>query len=105
MAREIKYIKTGVQGIDSILKGGLYPSSSVLVSGPPGSGKSILGMQYIFRGAKDLGERGLMISVEETNDSLADYAASLGWDEWGDLVKKKLITVVTDDYFSTLDLP
>ena len=46
-----------------------------------------------------------MISVEETDDSLADYAASLGWDEWGDLVKKKLITVVTDDYFSTLDLP
>jgi KaiC/GvpD/RAD55 family RecA-like ATPase len=105
MAREITYIKTGVQGIDAILKGGLYPSSSVLVSGPPGSGKSILGMQYIFKGAKDLGERGLMISVEETNDSLADYAGSLGWDEWGDLVKKKLITVVTDDYFSTQDLP
>lgn len=58
MAREIKYIKTGVQGIDVILKGGLYPSSSVLVSGPPGSGKSILGMQYIFKGAKDLGSGG-----------------------------------------------
>jgi KaiC/GvpD/RAD55 family RecA-like ATPase len=104
MAREIKYVKTGVQGIDAIMKGGLYPSASVLVSGPPGSGKSILGMQYIFYGARE-GERGLMVSVDETNDSLEDYAASLGWGEWGELVKKKLITTVTDDYFSRLDLP
>jgi KaiC/GvpD/RAD55 family RecA-like ATPase len=104
MAREIKYVKTGVQGIDAIMKGGLYPSASVLVSGPPGSGKSILGMQYIFYGARE-GERGLMVSVDETNDSLEDYAASLGWSEWGELVKKKLITTVTDDYFSSLDLP
>ena len=84
MAREIKYVKTGVPGVDAILKGGIYPASAVLVSGPPGSGKSIFGMQYISTGVKDLAEPGLMVAVEETDESLSDYAASLGWDDWDD---------------------
>jgi KaiC/GvpD/RAD55 family RecA-like ATPase len=105
MAQSIDYIKTGVPGVDSILDGGIYPGSAVLVSGPPGSGKSIFGMQFIYAGAKEYGEDGMIISIEETDDSLSGYARSIGWEEWDPLVKKGSITTLTGDYFSRLDLP
>src|SRR5271157_151049 len=104
MVQSISFVKTGVPGVDIILNGGIYPGSAVLISGPPGSGKSILGMQYVYAGAKDYGEGGLVIAIEETDESLNEYAASIGWDDWGELVKKGSITMMTSDYFSRLDL-
>jgi KaiC/GvpD/RAD55 family RecA-like ATPase len=101
----VNYVKTGVPGADAILNGGLYPASSVLVSGPPGSGKSILGMQFVYAGARDFGEGGLILAIEETDRSLSEYAASIGMDRWDELVNGGSITPVTDDYFSKLDLP
>jgi KaiC/GvpD/RAD55 family RecA-like ATPase len=100
----VNYVKTGVPGADIILNGGLYPASSVLVSGPPGSGKSIFGMQFVYAGAKE-GEGGLILAIEETDRSLSEYAASIGMDRWDELVNGGSITPVTDDYFSKFDLP
>jgi KaiC/GvpD/RAD55 family RecA-like ATPase len=105
MSDNIPFVKTGIPGVDTVLKGGIYPSSSVTVSGPPGSGKSIFGMQFIYYGAKDLGEKGLIIAIEESNDSLAEYASSIGWNDWKSLVEKDSITVVSNDYFMKTDLP
>jgi KaiC/GvpD/RAD55 family RecA-like ATPase len=101
----VNYVKTGVPGADTILNGGLYPASSVLVLGPPGSGKSIFGMQFVYAGARDFGEGGLILAIEETDRSLSEYAASIGLDRWDELVNGGSITPVTDDYFSKLDLP
>jgi KaiC/GvpD/RAD55 family RecA-like ATPase len=100
----VKYVKTGVPGADVILNGGLYPASSVLVSGPPGSGKSILGMQFVYAGAQQ-GEGGLLIAIEETDQSLSEYAASIGMDRWDELVSGGQIALITDDYFSKRDMP
>ncbi|MCD1295377.1 ATPase [Methanocella sp. CWC-04] len=105
MANDVSYVKTGIPGVDSVLKGGIYPSSAVTISGPPGSGKSIFGMQFIYYGAKDYGEDGLIISVEESNTSLSEYARSIGWGEWDSLVEKGAITVISNDYFMKTDLP
>jgi KaiC/GvpD/RAD55 family RecA-like ATPase len=105
MAQSINYVKTGVPGADAILNGGLYPASSVLVSGPPGSGKSILGMQFVYAGARDFGEGGFIVAIEETDQSLSEYAASIGLDRWDELVNSGSITPMTDDYFSKRDLP
>ncbi len=105
MVQTVNYIKTGVPGADAILNGGFYPASSVLVSGPPGSGKSIFGMQFVYRGARDFGEGGLIMAIEETDRSLSEYAASIGLDGWDGLVNNGSITPVTDDYFSKRDLP
>jgi len=101
----VNYVKTGVPGADAILNGGIYPASSVLVSGPPGSGKSILGMQFVYAGARDFGEGGLIMAIEETDQSLSEYAASIGMDGWDALVNSGSITLMTDDYFSKRDLP
>lgn len=105
MAHSVSFVKTGVPGADAMLNGGIYPGSAVLISGPPGSGKSILGMQFVYAGAREYGEGGLMMAIEETDMSLSEYAASLGLSEWDSLVKKGAISIVTDDYFSRLDLP
>jgi KaiC/GvpD/RAD55 family RecA-like ATPase len=105
MAHRIDYVKTGVPGADTILEGGIYPGSAVLVSGPPGSGKSIFGMQFVYAGARDYGQGGLMVAIEETDISLSEYAGSIGMDRWDELVEKGLITPVTDDYLSKMDLP
>ncbi len=104
MALSVNYVKTGVPGVDTILNGGIYPGSAVLVSGPPGSGKSILGMQYAYQGAKDYGENGLIVAIEETDVSLSEYAASIGWNDWDGLVKKGSIQPLTNDYFARFDL-
>ena len=73
-------IKTGVQGLDHVLKGGLRRNSSVLVTGAPGTGKTILALQFIYYGAKDYDENGIFISTEESLDVLDQSAKNLGMD-------------------------
>jgi KaiC/GvpD/RAD55 family RecA-like ATPase len=102
--REKRYVRTGIPGVDAMLKGGLYPGSAVLVSGPPGSGKSIFGMQFIRSGAAEFGEPGLFISVEDTAGGLSDYAASLGWDDWERLSASGGISAIGTDYFMSASL-
>ncbi|MFP4188366.1 MAG: RAD55 family ATPase [Halobacteriales archaeon] len=79
-------IKTGIDGLDSILNGGLRRDSTVLVSGNPGTGKSILGAQYLDYGVRERGEGGVYLTFEETVDDVVEAAESIGMDEWGDHV-------------------
>ena len=58
-------VETGITGLDELIEGGFLESSSVLVAGGPGCGKTIFGMQYIYKGAADYGEPGIFISMEE----------------------------------------
>lgn len=72
-------IKLGVSRIDELLDGGILRGSSVLVSGVSGTGKTVLLLEILYRGALK-GERGLMISFEETPERLRETAQGLGWD-------------------------
>ncbi|MFH2028674.1 MAG: ATPase domain-containing protein [Nanoarchaeota archaeon] len=87
-----KKIKVGIPGLDDLLKGGLREGSSVLVTGPPGTGKTIFALQFIIEGAKK-GEPGIYITSEETVDDLREYAIGLGW-PIKELEKKGLITII-----------
>ena len=62
----VELIKTGISGLDQVLKGGLRRNSSILVTGAPGTGKTILALQFIYYGAKDYNENGIFISTEES---------------------------------------
>jgi predicted ATP-dependent serine protease len=42
-------VKTGIAGLDEILEGGFLPGSSVLLEGAPGTGKTNLGLQILYR--------------------------------------------------------
>ena len=77
---KIERIKTGVPGLDDVLNGGIPKGSVVLLSGPTGSGKTILGLQFIVNGAELYNERGVYISFEENRRDLVEQAAMFGWD-------------------------
>jgi len=72
-------LATGIPGFDEILKGGINENSSVLITGAPGTGKSVLCLQYIYEGAKR-GEGGVYITSEEDVTSLRKNAKSLDMD-------------------------
>lgn len=70
---------TGITGLDEILNGGVPVGGLTVVSGGPGSGKTILGLEFLFRGAME-GRPGIMLTFEEREDALRAYARSFGWD-------------------------
>jgi circadian clock protein KaiC len=76
----MKRVKTGIKGFDGLIEGGIPEGSVILVSGTPGTGKTILGMQYLHNGVKDYKENGLYVSFEERKENLYRQAASFGWD-------------------------
>ena len=72
-------IETGIAGLDKMLTGGFVAGSANLVRGAPGTGKTVLALQYLLHGV-ELNEPGLLISFEEFPQSLQHDAQSLGWD-------------------------
>jgi circadian clock protein KaiC len=70
--------KTGVEGLDNILSGGLIANRLYLINGDPGSGKTTLALQYLLEGAKH-GQRCLYITLSETKEELTAGARSHGW--------------------------
>jgi KaiC/GvpD/RAD55 family RecA-like ATPase len=76
---EIFRAGTGVPGLDELIQGG-YPKGGVhMVSGPPGSGKSLLGMQFLLEGARK-GESGMYISLEEREINIYRAMKGVGID-------------------------
>ncbi len=72
-------VATGVAGLDDILEGGLPKGRTTLVSGGPGTGKTVLALEFVYRGAV-AGEPGIIVAFEEEADAVRQNAASLGWD-------------------------
>jgi circadian clock protein KaiC len=68
----------GVPGLDEILGGGLARKRVYLIEGVPGSGKTTLAFQFLLEGA-NAGEKGLYITLSETEEELREAAASHGW--------------------------
>ncbi|HKJ58779.1 MAG TPA: ATPase domain-containing protein, partial [Halobacteriales archaeon] len=83
----MELVKTGIEGIDKILNGGIVKNATVLVSGNPGTGKSLLGIQYIYNGVREYDEKGIYLSFEENAEDIAQAAESIGFDEWSELVE------------------
>jgi len=76
---EVDRIHTGIEKLDWLLSGGLPRNSVTLVSGTPGSGKTIMCFQYINEGLKN-GERCLYLTSDERIDSIIRQARELGFD-------------------------
>ncbi len=69
--------KTGIEGLDNIIGGGLPKNSITLVSGPPGSGKSIFCLQFLFEGLKE-GEKCLFLTLDKKVEGIITQAEELG---------------------------
>ena len=76
----MKRVKTGVPGLDELIEGGFPEGSSILVSGGPGTGKSIFCMEYLYNGAKDYGDAGLYATLEEGPHNLWWNMQRFNWD-------------------------
>lgn len=84
--RPLKKCPTGISGLDEITLGGLPKGRSTLICGGAGSGKTLLGLEFLIRGAREFGENGVCISFEETPEDITQNVASLGFSV-DDLVK------------------
>jgi circadian clock protein KaiC len=71
---------SGIGGLDEVTGGGLPRSRTTLVCGGAGCGKTLMGLQFLVRGALDYGEPGVLVAFEESTEALAQNVASLGWD-------------------------
>ena len=69
----------GVPALDAMLHGGLTVGSTTLISGTPGSGKTLLGLQFLADGAR-AGEHGLLIGFMESAVQLREKARVFGFD-------------------------
>jgi circadian clock protein KaiC len=68
----------GISGLDDILLGGLRRNRLFLFEGSPGAGKTTLALQFLLEGAR-IGEKGLYITLSETEAELREVALSHGW--------------------------
>jgi len=71
---------TGITGLDEITGGGLPSGRPTLVCGAAGSGKTLLSLEFIIRGAIEFGEPGVFMAFEEKPEELAMNVKSLGFD-------------------------
>src|ERR1700683_3560060 len=88
-------IKTGISGLDRILMGGIPRTNVILVEGATGSGKTLLGTEFIYRGITEFNEPGIIVVFEISPDKLIRDAATLGWDLAALQAQKKLQIVFT----------
>ncbi len=72
--------KSGIKGLDELIEGGIPKSSSVLVSGGAGTGKTILAMQYIYNGAKLYNEPGVYVTLETNVKNIVWNMQNFDWD-------------------------
>ncbi len=96
-------VKTGIKGLDTLVEGGFPKGRSVLVSGGCGTGKTILSMQYIYSGAKDFGEPGVYVTLDERPDLLREDCLRFGWD-LAKLEDKNLMQII-DGSIAKLGIP
>jgi circadian clock protein KaiC len=68
---------TGIKGFDEITEGGLPKNRTTLFSGSTGTGKTLLGIDFLINGATRYDEPGVFMSFEETEDELYEDVASL----------------------------
>ena len=81
---------TGITGFDEISAGGLPRGRTSIVCGGPGCGKTMLGLEFLVRGAEQFGEPGVLLAFEETPQEMTQNVASLGFDLTRLCERKKL---------------
>ncbi|MGN6111393.1 MAG: ATPase domain-containing protein [Luteimonas sp.] len=77
-AQDAQPVATGIDGLDTILEGGLTPNRLYLVEGLPGAGKTTMALQFLREGVRR-GETVLYVTLSETEAELREVAASHGW--------------------------
>lgn len=72
--------KTGIYGLDELVEGGFPKGRNILISGGCGSGKTIMAMQYAYRGATEFKEPAVYVTLDERPPMLRQDMERFGWD-------------------------
>jgi circadian clock protein KaiC len=88
-------IKTGIQGLDDILLGGIPRENLIVVQGESGAGKTLFGTEFIYRGISEFDEPGMIVVFETSAQKLIRDAAAMGWDLEELQARRKLQIVFT----------
>lgn len=80
-----KRAKVGISTLDNMLGEGIPYGSSILVSGVAGTGKTLLLLEFIYKGFTEFKEKGIFFSFEETTERLIANARIMGWDIEGEM--------------------
>src|SRR5690349_245449 len=91
-ARTLLKTPTGIEGLDEITNGGLPSGRTTLICGSHGSGKTVLGMEFLVHGVVEYNEPGVFVAFEETEKELGQNVASFGYD-LADLQKQGKLTI------------
>ena len=87
-------VKTGIKGFDKLVEGGFPRGKIILLSGTPGTCKTIFALQFLYNGATQFNEKGLYISFEERMQNLKNQALQFGWD-FDKLEKEKKVEIIS----------
>src|ERR1700676_3132122 len=90
---ESALIQTGIYGLDQIFLGGILKGNVILVQGTAGVGKTLLGVEFIYRGITEHDEPGIIVVFETSPKKLMRDATGFGWnlDELQQRNKLKII--------------
>ena len=93
-----KRIPTGIPEIDALIEGGLREGKTYLVVGQPGTGKSVLSLQFLVRGLLEK-EKCLYVAIDEKPADVIEQATSLGWDLAPFIESKEFLILDASAYF------
>jgi KaiC/GvpD/RAD55 family RecA-like ATPase len=75
-----KKVATGIVGLDELVEGGFPEGRVILIIGGPGSGKTILCGQFLYKGIYKNNENGVFVSLDENKDHFYSEMQKFGWD-------------------------
>ena len=100
-------VSTGVAALDEMLGEGYWAGASTLVAGPSGVGKTLMGLHFIYAGAR-AGEAGIIATFQENETQLGRIVRSFGWslDQKGvHVLSRSLVDMYIDEWvYELLDL-
>ncbi len=88
-AKMLPKAPTGITGLDEMTGGGLPHGRTTLLVGGPGSGKTVMALQFLVNGARSCAEPGIFVAFEEQPGRLIANAAGFGW-QLEELQRQKL---------------
>jgi KaiC/GvpD/RAD55 family RecA-like ATPase len=73
-------VHSGVEGLDDLVSGGFPKGRVILVVGGPGTGKTILASQFLWKGISQYGENSVLVSLDENQHHFYEEMMKFGWD-------------------------